>query len=149
MHRLIATTLSLFLLSGIAESQTDNLERFAAGGSPDRTPPFSDSVRVGDFLYLSGKLGTGQGGLVSGGITAETRQALENISTSLNRAGSSIANVVKCTVFLIDMNEFGAMNQVYVSYFRDHLPARSAVGVSDLALDARIEIECIAAIPQD
>ena len=130
-----------------AFAQSDNLERFPAGGPPGRTAPFSDAVRVGDLLFLSGKLGTATGGLVSGGIAAETRQALENIKTSLERHGTSMDRVVKCTVFLLDMSEFGDMNEVYVSYFGDNLPSRSALGVSGLALGARVEIECIAAMP--
>lgn len=111
-----------------------------------RPAPFSDAVRVGHMLYLSGKLGTdGASGLVSGGIKAETKQTLENIRSVLERNGSSLDQVVKCTVMLTDMSEWGAMNEVYVTYFaKDRLPARSAFGVSGLALGARVEIECLA-----
>lgn len=109
--------------------------------------PFSDAVRVGHMLYLSGKLGTDSSGLVSGGIKAETKQTLENIRSVLERSGSSFNEVVKCTVMLADMSEWGAMNEVYVTFFaKDRLPARSAFGVSGLALNARVEIECLATV---
>lgn len=113
-----------------------------------RPAPFSDAVRVGHMLYLSGKLGTdGSSGLVSGGIKAETKQTMENIRRVLEQSGSSFDQVVKCTVMLADMSEWGAMNEVYVTYFaKDRLPARSAFGVSGLALGARVEIECLATI---
>jgi reactive intermediate/imine deaminase len=110
--------------------------------------PFSDAVRVGDLLFLSGKLGNlpGTSKLASGGIQGETRQTMENIKASLERHGSSLSRVVKCTVFLADMAEWAAMNEVYVQYFPEDPPARSAVGVSGLALGARTEIECIAVL---
>ncbi len=113
-----------------------------------RPAPFSDAVRVGDMLYLSGKLGTDNSGkLVPGGIQAETRQTMENIKSLLERSGSSLDHVVKCTVMLADMGEWGAMNEVYVTFFApDRRPARSAFGVSGLALNARVEIECMATI---
>ena len=112
-----------------------------------RPMPFSEAVRVGDMLYLSGKLGTGPSGLVSGGIKAETMQTLENIRGALERNGSSLNEVVKCTVMLADMSEWGAMNEVYVTFFaKDRMPARSAFGVSGLALNARVEIECLATV---
>jgi 2-iminobutanoate/2-iminopropanoate deaminase len=107
--------------------------------------PFSAAVRVGDMLYLSGQLGTDStGALVKGGIGPETRQAMENIRQVLEANGSSMDRVVKCLVMLADMAEWGAMNRVYVTFFPDHLPARSAMGASGLALGARVEIECIA-----
>jgi 2-iminobutanoate/2-iminopropanoate deaminase len=111
----------------------------------NRSLPFSAAVRVGDMLYLSGQLGTdSSGALVQGGIEPETRQTMENIRAVLEANGSSLDRVVKCLVMLADMAEWGAMNQVYVTFFPDHLPARSAMGASGLALGARVEIECIA-----
>lgn len=109
--------------------------------------PFSDAVRVGDLLFLSGKLGNQPGtrNLAPGGIKGETRQALANIQATVERWGSSMDRVVKCTVFLADMSEWAEMNEVYITFFPDRKPARSAVGVNGLALDARVEIECIAA----
>ena len=107
--------------------------------------PFSAAVRVGDMLYLSGQIGTdGTGALVGGGIGPETRQTMENIRAVLEANGSSLDRVVKCLVMLADMAEWGAMNGVYVTFFPNHLPARSAMGASGLALGARVEIECIA-----
>ena len=109
--------------------------------------PFSDAVRVGDILFLSGKVGTipGKTELVSGGIAAETRQVMENIKVTLLHNGSSLDRVVKCTVMLADIRDWAAMNEVYARYFPTHRPARSSFGASGLALDARVEIECIAA----
>jgi 2-iminobutanoate/2-iminopropanoate deaminase len=107
--------------------------------------PFSAAVRVGDMLYLSGQIGTDSAGkLVAGGIEPETRQTMENIRAVVEQNGASMDGVVKCLVMLADMGEWGAMNQVYVTYFSRHLPARSAMGASGLALGARVEIECLA-----
>ncbi len=113
-----------------------------------RPLPFSDAVRVGHLLYLSGQIGTDPSfTLVAGGIRAETKQTMENIGRILERSGSSLDQVVKCTVMLADMSEWGAMNEVYVTYFaKDRLPARSALGVNGLALGARVEIECWATV---
>jgi 2-iminobutanoate/2-iminopropanoate deaminase len=110
-----------------------------------RSLPFSEAVRVGDMLYLSGQLGTDSTGrLVPGGIGPETRQALNNISAALTRHGSSLDRVVKCTVMLADIAEWAVMNEVYLTFFRSHRPARSAFGTSGLALGARLELECMA-----
>lgn len=110
--------------------------------------PLADAVRVGDLLILSGKLGIAPGTrqLVEGGIGPETRQTMENIKAALEKYGSDLSRVVKCTVFLADMAEWSAMNEVYATYFPSRPPARSAVGVNGLALDARVEIECMAAV---
>jgi 2-iminobutanoate/2-iminopropanoate deaminase len=108
--------------------------------------PFSEAVSVGNMLYLSGQLGTDSTGrLVAGGIRAETRQALSNIEAALERNGFTLDQVVKCTVMLADIGEWAAMNEVYLTFFRSHRPARSAFGTSGLALGARIELECMAA----
>ena len=110
--------------------------------------PFSAAVRVGDMLYLSGQMGTAGDSmrLVPGGIEPETRQTLANMKAILERHGSSLDHVVKCTVMMADMSEWPAMNAVYVAHFKLHLPARSAFGASSLALGGRVEIECIATI---
>lgn len=100
----------------------------------------SSAVRVGNTLYLSGQLGT-RG---DRGITPETRGALESIKTLLEANGSHMDDVVKCTVFLADFAEWGAMNDVYQTYFAKHRPARSAVAVNGMANNARVEIECMA-----
>jgi 2-iminobutanoate/2-iminopropanoate deaminase len=109
--------------------------------------PFSSAVRVGDMLYLSGQIGTDSTGkLVAGGIGPETRQTMENIRAVVERGGSSMDRVVKCLVMLADMDQWSAMNEVYVTYFPRHLPARSAMGASGLALGAQVEIECLAVV---
>jgi len=110
------------------------------------TLPFSSAVRAGSMLYLSGMLGTdpATNRLVPGGIAAETRQAMENIKAAVEANGSSMDRVVKCTVMLADIKEWGAMNAVYITFFPNHKPARSAFGASGLALGGRAEIECIA-----
>ncbi|MEO8880264.1 MAG: RidA family protein [Gemmatimonadaceae bacterium] len=107
--------------------------------------PFSEVVKVGRVLYLSGQLGTDSTGtLAPGGIQGETRQALENIKHVLAANGSSMDDVVKCTVMLADIKEWAAMNEVYVTYFPKHLPARSAFATNGLVLGGRIELECMA-----
>lgn len=113
--------------------------------------PFSEAVRVGNMLYLSGQVGerladTGEMKVVEGGIQAETRQALDNIKAVLERYGSSLSRVVKCTVMIDDMSEWPAMNQVYATYFPGPKPARSAIGADGLALGAKVEIECWATV---
>lgn len=112
--------------------------------------PFSEAVRAGDLIFLSGQIGVvfGDEGprLVEGGIGPETRRAMENVATALERTGSSLDRVVKCTAMLADMAEWPAMNEVYASFFPEGgLPARSAFGATGLALGARVEIECVAA----
>ena len=117
-------------------------------GDPQGSLPFSDVVRAGNLLFQSGKLGIdpGTSKLVPGGIQPETRQTMELIKEGFARHGVGMDRVVKCTVFLADMKEWGAMNEVYVTYFPGGKPARSALGASGLALGARVEIECIAAL---
>jgi 2-iminobutanoate/2-iminopropanoate deaminase len=137
----------LLLLSGCATQQARSpaVEFFPMPGA--RSLPFSEAVRVGDMLYLSGQLGTDSTGqLVPGGIGPETRQTLSNIAAALTRHGSSLDQVVKCTVMLADIAEWSAMNEVYVTFFRSHRPARSAFGTGGLALGARLELECMALI---
>jgi len=114
-------------------------------GLEDLDLPFSSAVRVDNTLYLSGNLGNIPGtlDLAEGGISGETQQTMENIKRVLEQFGSSMDEVVKCTVFLADMAEWGAMNEVYKTYFKNP-PARSALGASGLAIGARVEIECIA-----
>ena len=110
--------------------------------------PFSEAVRVGNMLYVSGSIGVKPGTLqlVEGGIVAETRQTLDNIKAVVERNGSSMDNVVKCIVMMADMSEWPRMNEVYVTYFPKNKPARSALGANGLALNARVEIECMAVI---
>jgi reactive intermediate/imine deaminase len=116
-----------------------------------RLPVFSTAIRNGDLLFLSGQIGSMPGvsppQVVEGGVEAETRQVFENIETVLAADGLTLDNVVKCTVFLANIADYEAMNSVYVTYFPDVPPARSAMAGSGLALGAKVEIECIAAYP--
>lgn len=110
--------------------------------------PFSEIVKVNNTLYLSGQVGLvpETQKLISGGVTEETRQTMDNIKAVLVSQGYQLNNVVKCTVFLNDMKNFTAFNDVYKQYFSsERLPARSTVGVNGLALNAKVEIECLAA----
>lgn len=113
---------------------------------PAAIGPYSIGVRSGKFVFTAGQLGLDAetGEFVSGGIQAQTRKALQNLSAVLEAADGSLKNVVKTTVFLRDMNEFGQMNQVYQEFFQGNFPARSAVQVARLPKDADVEIEAIA-----
>lgn len=129
-----------------APSQSATVVYQSASNPSART--LSDFVRVGNILYLSGKLGTDStGSLVAGGIQPETKQTMENIKAVLEKNGSSMDNVIKCTVMLADIKEWADMNTVYVTFFKkERLPARSALGVSGLVRNARVEIECMATL---
>ena len=118
----------------------------STGGAP---LPFSEAVRVGDTLYVSGQIGIlpGTMTLAPGGLEPEARRALDNLKAILERHGSSPEQVVKCTVFLADIKEWPAFNAIYRQYFKTNLPARSALAASGLALGARVEVECIAFVP--
>ena len=132
-----------------AQAQTGAPARKQVINRPDARPGvLSPAVRVGDLVYLSGVLGTksGGGGLAEGGIEGQTRQALENVKSALALAGGTMQDVAKCTVFLTDVKDFAAMNQVYREFFPTDPPARSTVAVAGLVVpNALIEIECIAA----
>lgn len=145
-----AALAALAPLSGHAqEAAAPEVEYLVSDAMSGLDLPFSEAVRVGELLFLSGQIGIkpGEMRLVEGGIGPETRQTLENIRATLQRFGSSLDRVVKCTVMLADIGEWGAMNEVYRTYFPEGArPARSALGASGLALDARVEIECIAAV---
>ncbi|MEQ9301963.1 MAG: RidA family protein [Cyclobacteriaceae bacterium] len=108
--------------------------------------PFSQLVKYGDVLYLSGQIGTlpGAGQLIEGGIVPETQQTMKNIKAVLEANNSSMDQVIKCTCMLVDMSEWPAMNQEYVKFFPNQKPARSAFGATGLALGARVEIACVA-----
>jgi 2-iminobutanoate/2-iminopropanoate deaminase len=111
--------------------------------------PFSDAVRAGDFIFVSGQLGTvaDKDALAPGGIGPEAAQALDNVKAILERHGSSMQAVVKCTVFLADIRDWDPFNAVYREHFGTHFPARSALGSTGLSLGARVEIECTAYAP--
>jgi 2-iminobutanoate/2-iminopropanoate deaminase len=145
MRRLlrVAAVAGLALVPAAARAQTPQY----LNTNPQSTAPFSPAVKVGNMLYLAGQEGTDHGKLAPGGIGPETKQALTNIKGVLEANGSDMQHVVKCTVFLADMKEWGAMNEVYKTMFTaGKLPARSAFGTTGLANDARTEIECIAVV---
>ena len=125
-----------------------DVEHLASPEFAARGLPFSEAVRVGSMLYLSGQLGTvpGTGQRIEGGILPETRQALENIKAVLERYGSSMGRIVKCTIMIDDMAEWPAMNEVYAEFFPGPKPVRSAFGADGLALGAAVEIECWATV---
>lgn len=110
--------------------------------------PFSEAVRHGNTLYLSGQVGILPGTLklVPGGIRAEARQTVENVKAVLEHHGCGMGHLVKCTAMLADMAEWAAFNEVYISFFSADYPARSAFGCNGLVLGARVELECIAAL---
>jgi 2-iminobutanoate/2-iminopropanoate deaminase len=128
----------------------DDVEYFpVTNAPPGMSLPFSEAVRVGDMLYLSGEIGTdAKGRLVEGGIAAEAKQLMDNIGTKLARRGSSWDRVVQCTVALADMKDWSAFNEIYRGYFKRHFPARMAYATGGLALDARAEVQCSATIPR-
>ncbi len=119
--------------------------------APAAIGPYSQAIELqvtGKLLFTSGQipLVPATGAMVEGDIKAQTTQALENLKAVLTAAGSSLHKVIKTTVFLADMNDFAAMNEVYATYFEGATPARSAVQVSRLPKDARVEIEAIAEV---
>ena len=124
------------------------IEFLNSGKVLPRNLPFSEIVRHGNTLYLSGQIGIQPGTtkLVAGGLQEEARQTMENIRTALEANGYSMGNLVKCTVMLADMADWQAFNEVYKGFFSGDYPARSAFGVNGLALGAKVEVECVGAV---
>lgn len=147
MRTCILWTLCL-LLFGCESRQHQRVEYLTSPATADLNLPFSEAVRVGDLIFISGQIGNLPGTLTlaEGGMEAEARQTLDNMKAILERHGSSMSHVVKCTVYLTDMSEWPAMNEIYVQYFPGPKPARAAAGASALALGAKVEIECIAVV---
>jgi 2-iminobutanoate/2-iminopropanoate deaminase len=120
----------------------------STAAAPAAIGPYSQAIRAGNLLFVSGQIplhpATGQ--MVGGDIRAQTRQVLENLAAILGAGGSSLARVVKTTVFLRDLGEFAAMNEVYAEFFREQPPARATVEVARLPRDAAIEIEAVAEV---
>jgi len=116
--------------------------------APKAIGPYEQAVKVGDFIYASGQiqLDPATGNLVENNITIQTRQVMENLKAVLSAAGSSLERVVKTTVFLKNISDFAAMNEVYGEYLGDVKPARSTVAVADLPRDALVEIDLIAIV---
>lgn len=109
--------------------------------------PYSHAVRIGSLIYTSGQIALSpDGSFIGGDITAQTRQVLENLKNILEAGNSSISNVIKTTVFLVDMQDFEVLNEVYAQYFGDHKPARSTIAVKKLPKNALVEIECVAEV---
>ena len=111
--------------------------------------PYTPIMRAGDWLVVSGQVGLKDGTLVSGGVTGQLRQAMANLRGLLEGEGASLADVAKTTVFLRHMSDYAAMNEVYIEAFGDHRPARSAIGVAELPINALVEIEAWAFVGAD
>lgn len=122
------------------------MKTISTTSAPQAIGPYSQAIQVGQFIYTSGQipLNPGTGTLVEGGIREQTQQSLSNIKAVLEAAGVKMSNVVKTTVFLADMNDFAAMNEVYATFFSEPFPARSAVAVKTLPKGALVEIEVVA-----
>jgi 2-iminobutanoate/2-iminopropanoate deaminase len=116
--------------------------------APAAIGPYSQGVRIGQFIYTSGQipLDPTSGEIVGEDIATQTHRVLQNLQAVLNQAGSSLSNVVKTTVFLTSMSDFQAMNAVYATYFNETLPARTTVAVAELPRKALVEIECVALV---
>jgi reactive intermediate/imine deaminase len=142
-HRILLVIPLLFLISCQSRQKVEYLQskKFTA-----QNEPFSEAVRVGNMLYLSGQVGNkpGEMNVVPGGIGPETRQTMENIKEVLERFGSSMDQVVKCLCMLEDINEWAEMSAEYVKFFPNHKPARSPFAGTGLAIGAKMEIECMA-----
>jgi len=146
---LLSLALCGCVVAGAVWAQAPARAEFLDGGKTvPHGLPFSEAVRVGDTLYLSGQVGVVPGTLklVPGGIAAQARQAMENIKAVLATQGADMGDLVKCTVMLADMSKWNEFNEVYKTFFHGHYPARSAMGVNGLAIGAQVEIECIAAV---
>lgn len=119
---------------------------FSSPGAPRAIGPYSQAVRVGDLLFLSGQvpLDPSTGNMVEGDITAQTRRVMDNLAAVLHSAGLSFAHVARTTIFLADMSDFAKVNEVYGSYFSEPFPARATVQVARLPKDARVEIDAVA-----
>lgn len=140
------TIAAMTLLACAGFTAAAEAEFYNKGNPPGR--PFSLAVRAGDFVLLSGQMGTDANGLVPGGFEAQSRKAMDNIADILRGMGLSMDNVVKCTVMIADMNKWADFNKIYAPYFKPgRLPARSAFGASGLALGGEIEVECTAYAP--
>jgi 2-iminobutanoate/2-iminopropanoate deaminase len=122
------------------------LEKVQTGGAPAAIGPYSQAIAHGGLVFTAGQIPLDPASmqLVEGDVAAQTERVMQNLSAVLEAAGASLASVIKTTVFLSDMNDFAAMNEVYGRWFGEHAPARSTVQVARLPRDARVEIECIA-----
>ena len=127
-------------------NNTITMKAIKTNGSPAAIGPYSQAVEANGFVYLSGQLPIDpQTGKMPEGIKAQTQQALENVKAILAEAGLTMKNVVKTTVMLADIEDFGGMNEVYATFFDEPFPARSAFAVKNVPKSALLELECIAA----
>jgi reactive intermediate/imine deaminase len=120
----------------------DGPEYLARSTLGDRPLPFTSAVRIGDILYLSGQMGFRDDGTLAEGMEGQARQALENVGAVLRSAGLGFSDIFHCTVMLADMGQWADFNSVYLDYFSDPLPTRSAFGASGLAMGGLVELEC-------
>lgn len=120
----------------------DGLQFLPRSTLGDRPLPFSSAVRIGDILYLSGQMGFRDDGSLPEGMEAQARQTMENIGRVLDTAGLGFGDVFHCTVMLADMSQWASFNEVYLEYFENPLPTRSAFGANGLALGGLVEVEC-------
>lgn len=149
MRRLPLAPLALALLAACAagEPAAEDAPRKQVIFAGDAAPiaPYSPGIRTGGLVFFSGQIGVSRDTAAEQGVQAETRRALERLDALLTAADLAPADVVKCTVFLADIGDYGAMNEVYGEFFGEMPPARSAIAVAALPAGARVEIECIAA----
>ena len=124
------------------------MEVITSKDAPKAIGPYSQAIKAGNFIYTSGQIGLSPvtNTLAGDDIVSQTRQALDNLKAVLTEAGSDMAHVVKVTVYLKDLNDYGKVNDIYKDYFPEIKPARSAVQVARLPKDALVEIECVAVI---
>jgi 2-iminobutanoate/2-iminopropanoate deaminase len=143
-----AASVALVCLARAMAADPPVVEFYNSGKVLPRNLPFSELVRHGNTLYLSGQVGIQPGTmkLVPGGIQEEARQTMANIKTTLEAHGYTMGNLVKCTVMLADIADWQAFNEVYKTFFSGDYPARSAFGTNGLALGARVEVECTGAV---
>jgi 2-iminobutanoate/2-iminopropanoate deaminase len=146
----IIAVISVIVLWAASRASAADVEHYRDPKLPDWAP-FSSAVIVGDTIYVSGHLGRDPetNELVSDDVADQTRQTMRNMEQTLAAVGARLRDVVKCTVFLDDMDDYAAMNEAYVESFSGPKPARSTLGADGLALGAKVEIECIAARPAE
>lgn len=125
-------------------------EIISTGNAPVAVGPYSQAVKVGDFIFSAGQIALvpETGKLIGGGIAAQIRQVMINLTNVLEAAGSSLADIVKTTMFVTDLNDFATINEIYGEFFGDDPPARSTVQVAALPLGAKVEIEAVAIVRQ-
>ncbi len=141
-------TVALLMTNAASAQERPSVERIGEPSISGQRLPFASAVRVGDVLYLSGQIGNRPDGTIPEGIEAQSRQVMDNIGAVLKSAGLGFSDVVKCTVMIDDIKQWGDFNKVYATYFPDgKYPARSAFGADGLAMGALIEVECWAHMP--